>query len=116
MYTPAAVRAVTDFSEFYEKAPHEMSRYELNELERIIRIEDGLENEEEEILEEFDENGEPISKIDIFKKSDEYFELRAQIKKIQPTRIGVFKRYWDKFKFNRKRRELLVAMFDETDV
>jgi hypothetical protein len=31
-------------------------------------------------------------------------------------RIGVFKRYWDKFKFNRRRRELLCDMFDETDV
>ena len=30
-------------------------------------------------------------------------------------RIGVFKRYWDKFKFNKKRREVMVSMFDETD-
>ena len=30
-------------------------------------------------------------------------------------RIGIFKRYWDKFKFNKKRREKLVEMFDETD-
>ena len=29
MYTPANIRAVTDFSEFYERPPHEMSRYEL---------------------------------------------------------------------------------------
>jgi hypothetical protein len=31
-------------------------------------------------------------------------------------RIGVFKRYWDKFKFNKRRRELLCEMFDETDL
>lgn len=30
-------------------------------------------------------------------------------------RIGVFKRYWDKFKLNKRRRELLAEMFDETD-
>jgi len=30
-------------------------------------------------------------------------------------RIGVFKRYWDKFKYNKTRREYLINMFDETD-
>jgi len=30
-------------------------------------------------------------------------------------RIGVFKRYWDKFRYNKERRELLVEMFDEAD-
>jgi len=30
-------------------------------------------------------------------------------------RIGVFKRYWDKFKYNKTRREYLIGMFDETD-
>jgi hypothetical protein len=30
-------------------------------------------------------------------------------------RIGVFKRYWDKFKFNKRRRELIVQMFDESE-
>ena len=30
-------------------------------------------------------------------------------------RIGVFKRYWDKFKYNKRRREYLIDMFDETD-
>jgi hypothetical protein len=29
MYTPAHIRASSDMTEFYEKAPHEMSRYEL---------------------------------------------------------------------------------------
>lgn len=29
MYTPAHLKATTDMSEFYEKPPHEMSRYEL---------------------------------------------------------------------------------------
>lgn len=30
-------------------------------------------------------------------------------------RIGVFKRYWEKFKYNKSRREYLIEMFDETD-
>lgn len=30
-------------------------------------------------------------------------------------RIGVFKRYWNKFKYNKKRREVLMEMFDASD-
>jgi len=30
-------------------------------------------------------------------------------------RIGIFKRYWEKFKYNKTRRESLVEMFDESD-
>jgi hypothetical protein len=30
-------------------------------------------------------------------------------------RIGIFKRYWTKFKYNKKRREHLVELFNETD-
>lgn len=82
MYTPANLRAVTDFSEFYEKPPHEMSRYELNELEKIIRIEDGIDQEEEDLTPNIDEEGNIIDKLEEFKKSDYYFENQAQIIKI----------------------------------
>ena len=30
-------------------------------------------------------------------------------------RIGVFKKYWNKFKYNKKKREMLVQMFDDAD-
>jgi hypothetical protein len=30
-------------------------------------------------------------------------------------RIGVFKRYWARFKYNRKRRDALIEMFDDSD-
>jgi hypothetical protein len=75
MYTPANLRAVTDFSEFYEKPPNEMSRYELQELEKIIRIEDGLDQEEEEEIQSVDSEGNIINKMDEFKKSDYYNEI-----------------------------------------
>ena len=29
--------------------------------------------------------------------------------------MGVFKRYWDKFKYNKKRREHLIELFDGAD-
>jgi hypothetical protein len=72
MYTPANLRAVTDFSEFYEKPPHEMSRYELQELEKILRIEDGLEE-----AEQVEEEGDINEKMEKFKKSDYYHNLRG---------------------------------------
>ena len=62
-----------------------------------------------------DSNGVPMSKEDIYKKSEEYMGLRDEVRKLQPMRIGVFKRYWDKFKYNKARREMLMDMFDETD-
>lgn len=37
VWAPAHLRATTDFSEFYEKPPHEMSRYELEQLEQLMR-------------------------------------------------------------------------------
>ena len=30
-------------------------------------------------------------------------------------RITTFKQYWDRFKYNRRRRELLINLFDEAD-
>jgi len=30
--------------------------------------------------------------------------------------MGVFKRYWDRYKHNRKKRELLIQMFDDSEV
>ena len=38
MYTPAHVKATVDQSQFYIKAPSDMSRYELQELEKFMKI------------------------------------------------------------------------------
>lgn len=62
-----------------------------------------------------DEDGNPLSNDEIFRRSEEYAQIRKEMKLLQPMRIGVFKRYWDKFKYNRRRREHLVEMFDKTD-
>ena len=67
IWTPAHVRANNDLSEFYEKPPQEMSRYELEELEKIMReIEEGGDEEEideGEIKEEYDADGNLIDKL-----------------------------------------------------
>ena len=61
VWTPAHVRATTDLSEFYEKSPAEMSRYELQELERILKMEELGEEEEETGPTNVDEDGNIIS-------------------------------------------------------
>ena len=79
MYTPASIRATTDFSAFYEKSPAEMSRYELQELERLI-IESQSTEVDQELLSahapEYDENGVEISVEDEFIKTDEFKDLQ----------------------------------------
>tara|TARA_B110000285_G_scaffold142911_1_gene159705 strand:+ start:663 stop:809 length:147 start_codon:yes stop_codon:yes gene_type:complete len=37
MYVPSHVKATVDQSLFYEKAPSDMSRYELQELEKFMK-------------------------------------------------------------------------------
>jgi len=124
MYVPTHVRANVDMSEFYMKPPHEMSRYELQKLERFLRLDDEgmlLEPEAAEFhikeeLQQFDENGEPLSKEEIFKQTHDFKEIQGQLRNLQPIRMGVFKKYWNKFKYNRQRREYMVEVFDSADV
>jgi len=47
--------------------------------------------------------------------SDEFKKTQAEIRKLQPFRIAVFKRYWDKFKYNKTRREQLIQTIDDAD-
>ena len=77
---------------------------------------EALEQAELEAIEDMvDELGNPLSKTEAYKRTEEFKSLAAEVKQLQPMRIGVFKRYWDKFKYNRQRRELLIEMFDTAD-
>lgn len=117
MYTPAHIRQTLDLTEFYEKPPSQMSRYELQELEQALKEEEMEESEEEEEEEEIvlDENGNPIDKEVLWRQTDEYKEVREELLKLQPMKVGVYKRYWDKFKYNKSRREHMIQLFDEAD-
>ena len=87
-------------------------------MEHVIRLAENDEFDDDgagDLAESIDEHGNVVSKLDNFRATAEFKAAQAEVRKIQPTRIGIFKRYWDKFKFNKKRREKLVAMFDETD-
>jgi len=85
MYMPAHLRATTDLTEFYEKPPQDMSRYELQELEHMMRLAENNEEEAEDetlAVEQLDEDGNPISKLDLFRATDEFKLLAAEVKKI----------------------------------
>lgn len=61
VYVPAAVKATRDLSEFYEKPPSEMSRYELNELERLLMMSEEEREQQDALTEKlqpmFDDDG-----------------------------------------------------------
>lgn len=117
VWIPAHVRATTDLSEFYEKYPHEMSRYELKELEKTLMMseEDAARESERLAQQVLDEHGQDLGPEEAYKLSDEYKGLQEEVRRLQPMRIGVFKRYWARFKYNSSKREELMEMFDAAD-
>lgn len=115
MFTPAHVRQTMDMSEFYIKPPHEMSRYEIQEVERLLKLEQEEDQKADAAPEDdYDEEGNLIDKLAIYKQTEEYQTTLAQIRKLQPMRIAYFKRFWDKFKYNKARREYLIEQMDKT--
>ena len=75
MWIPAKVKASEDLSQFYEKPPSEMSRYELQELEKAMRIEREDSSattmiEEDEPV--FDKDGNQLTKLEAYKLTDEF--------------------------------------------
>jgi len=112
VYVPAHVRATRDLSEFYEKAPLEMSRYELQQLEQVLR---GGNEEKEAEEAQLDANGNVIDPEVAYKQGDEFLNYQQQMRQLHPTRIGIFKRYWSQCKYNKRKRELLVSAFDAAD-
>lgn len=81
MYTPAHVRATSDMTLMYEKPPNMMSRYELLDLEKMMKLEEeGFLDEEEQYSDIIiGDDGEPLTKLEVFKLSDEYKNTRAEI-------------------------------------
>ena len=69
---PAHLRTTTDLTAFYEKAPQDMSRYELGELEKVLR--------EKEIEEQMRlERGSDAESDDDFSDSEINFEDKAAL-------------------------------------
>lgn len=79
IYIPAHIKATRDLSEFYEKSPEEMSRYELEELEKILKMTEeereayeSLELNQQMAAVQFDEDGNQLTVVEQFKLTDQY--------------------------------------------
>lgn len=66
-------------------------------------------------MDTFDEEGNLIDRLTLHRQTEEYKETVEEIRKLYPLRLSYFKRYWDKFKYNKARREHLVEIMDEAD-
>jgi large subunit ribosomal protein L28 len=100
IYMPAHVKVSEDHSKYFLKTPSEMSRFEIAGLEQMLR--------------EIDEPDEFIPDEEML-ASEEFQDLRAQMLAIQPIRHGMIKKYFDKFKYQRKKRELLLQLLEESE-
>lgn len=47
--------------------------------------------------------------------SEEFQDLKKQMIAIQPVRHGLFKKYFDKYKFNKKKRDMLLQYIQESE-
>jgi large subunit ribosomal protein L28 len=100
MMMPAHVKISEDQSKYYLKTPAEMSRFEIGQLEQMLR--------------EIDEPDEFVPDEEMY-ASEEFQELKKQMLAIQPLRHGMIKRYFDKFKWQKKKRDLLLEIVDESE-
>lgn len=84
-----------------------MSRHEINDLENELRILD-----EPEILEgegELQEGEDPLSEL---REIEEFADYQDQMRRLLPLRYGVLRRYFDKYKYQRKKRDDMLATFE----
>jgi large subunit ribosomal protein L28 len=100
MYMPANVRVSEDHSKYFFKTPQEMSRFEIADLERMLR--------------EIDEPDEFVPDEELW-ATPEFQDLRQQMIQIQPIRHGIIKKYFEKFKWQKKKRDLLLEILKESE-
>lgn len=66
------------------------------------------------MLREIDEPDEFIPDEEMW-ASEEFQDLKKQMLALQPVRHGLFKKYFDKYKFNKKKREMLLQFIAESE-
>lgn len=66
---------------------------------------------------EFKELDEPEEFVDEKEmlESDEFKELQEQMKQVQPVRHAMIKRYFMKYKYQRKKREEILALAEDAE-
>jgi hypothetical protein len=85
-----------------------MSRSEIAQLERELKMLN------EPVEDDFDPNEEG-EKTQAFRASPEFLEVVRQMKILQPIRMGLIKRYFDKFKMQKSKREEILAAAEESE-
>ncbi|CDW76047.1 ribosomal protein l28 containing protein [Stylonychia lemnae] len=100
IYMPVKARLSDDMSKYYAKTPQEMSRYEISQLEQMLK--------------ELDEPEKFFPDEYVF-ASQEYADLKEEMMKLQPIRHGVFKRYLEQYKYQKKKRETLLRAMEESE-
>lgn len=90
-----------------------MSRYEIADLEKELRAINDPDMEDDEGMGDTEEDmADPTAK---YHHIPEYWEYRTQLAKFLPIRNGVIKRYFDKYKFQKSKREEVLACADESE-
>jgi hypothetical protein len=109
VYMPAHVK-LQDHSQFYMKTPQEMSRHEIMELEKELKaLDDPSDVMDMEDPFEIDKEGRVISRDPAFT------ELQDQVRKLIPIRYSIIRRYFERLKYQRKKRDEMLAAVEESE-
>lgn len=100
VYMSAKVKVAQDDAQYYIKTPQDMSRFEIKELEQQIKLVDAPEVSIPD---------------DEIPKHPEYIFLKDELRKLQPIRHGLIKRALEKVKYQRRKRETLLAHIETTE-
>lgn len=100
VYMPAKAKINDDQSKFYIKTPQEMSRFEISELERMLR--------------ELDEPDVYVPEEEV-RASKEFKDLQEQMRMMQPIRHGLIRRFLERYKWQKRKRENLLAHIEKTE-
>ena len=83
------------------KTPQEMSRLEIADLERELR--------------ELDDPIEDKVPREVAEAHPEFIAYRKQLEALVPIRIGIIKRYWEKNKMQKRKRDEILAAAEESE-
>lgn len=100
IYIPPTVRINDDQAKYYAKTPQEMSRFEIADVEQELR--------ELDAPEEFVPDDEMYG-------SEEFEDLKQQLKALMPIRRAWMKKYIERYKWNGPKREELLALINQSE-
>ncbi len=96
----AKQKIADDESKYYFKTPQDMSRFEIAELEQMLK--------------EIDEPEEFFPDEEIY-ASEEFKEMKEQMKLMQPIRNSMIRRYLEKYKYQKKKRDDIIRYLNSAE-